>query len=82
MEEQNIELTKITETIEETESERWLRENCQDFSSIQDENGVDLQHLRENLALTPIERLRKKERAIHAIYHFRELNQQRNKGNI
>jgi hypothetical protein len=63
-----------TTEMEEDPTEKWIRENCQDFSSIQDENGIDLQHLRENLALTPLERLRRKERAIHALYKIRLLN--------
>jgi hypothetical protein len=64
----------------ETESERWLRENHQDFSQIQDENGMDLMRLRENLMLTPLERLRKAERFIHGVFRLRE-SLEKNKNN-
>jgi len=40
----------------------WCEEN-----QTQDENGVDLSHLRENLRLTPAERLEKHELARRAV---------------
>jgi len=38
-------------------------EQREDFASIQDENGVDLLHLRANLQLTPEQRLLRLESA-------------------
>ena len=41
----------------------------------QDENGIDLSLLRENLRLTPVERLRQHQRAlrnVRALQHARE----------
>jgi septin family protein len=67
---------ETVEAIEETESEKYLREYCQDFSKIEDENGMDLMRLRENLMLTPLERLRKAERFIHGVFRLRELREQ------
>jgi len=43
---------------------------CQ-ANQVQDENGVDLSHLRENLRLTPAERLRKLERALEGLAQAR-----------
>ena len=44
----------------------WCEEN-----QTQDENGMDLSHLRENLRLTPAERLRKLERALEGLAQVR-----------
>ena len=38
----------------------------------QDENGVDLSLIRENLRLTPTERLRKAEAALRSMIAFRD----------
>ena len=38
----------------------------------QDENGVDIGHLRENLRLTPLERLEKMERHMKAVLQTRK----------
>ncbi len=43
---------------------------CQ-ANQIQDENGIDISHLRENLRLTPAERLRKLERALEGLAQAR-----------
>lgn len=43
---------------------------CQ-ANQTQDENGMDLSHLRENLRLTPAERLRKLERALEGLAQVR-----------
>jgi hypothetical protein len=44
--------------------EDWIRANCGPHQyGEQDENGVDLSLIRENLKLTPTERLRKLDRA-------------------
>jgi hypothetical protein len=40
----------------------------------QDENGMDLSHLRENLRLTPAERVRKLERALEALSQVRPVS--------
>jgi len=56
MEEQKQPLSPMEELI------RWQEENPNVWGD-QDENGIDLAHLRENLKLTPAERLRQHERA-------------------
>jgi hypothetical protein len=44
--------------------ETWIRDNCGPHQyGEQDENGVDLSLIRENLRLPPIERLRKGDQA-------------------
>ena len=48
--------------------EEWLRQNPQPE---QDENGVDLTHLRENLRRTPSQRLEKLERTLEDLYALR-----------
>ncbi len=39
-----------------------------------DENGIDLSHLRENLKLTPRERVEKLQRAVAMVVKIRPLN--------
>ena len=41
----------------------------------QDENGMDLSHLRENLRLTQAERVRKLERALEALARVRPVSE-------
>ena len=48
---------------------KWQQENP-DVWGDQDENGVDLAHLRENLKLTPAERLRRLEAGRQTIQLF------------
>jgi hypothetical protein len=50
---------------------RWQEENPNVWGD-QDENGVDLARLRENLKLTPAERLRKHDLALSLALRFKE----------
>ena len=50
---------------------QWQQDNP-DVWGDQDENGVDLAHLRENLKLTPAERLRKHSRALSFARRLKE----------
>lgn len=53
--------------------EEWIRQNCGPHQyGEQDENGVDLSLIRANLTLTPIERLRKGDRATSDMLRLRK----------
>lgn len=46
----------------------WVEAN-----QVQDENGIDLSHLRENRRLNPAERLRKHERALQTVLEIKRV---------
>ncbi len=50
----------------------WLRYCGPDWYGEQDENGIDLSLIRENLRLTPLERIRKGDRARRQALRLRE----------
>jgi hypothetical protein len=57
-----MEAVKEIEEIDEDPTEKYLREYCQDFSKIQDENGVDLHHLWDKrMNYSPFQRVQKSE---------------------
>ena len=51
-----------------------------DFEPEQDENGIDLSHIRENLKLTPRERLAKLEKSLADLYILQQGMPARQKG--
>jgi hypothetical protein len=63
---------KIVETSEPTEAEMSFEEFVAwcEANPYHDENGIDLSHLRENLKLTPRERIQKLQNVVNALYHI------------
>ena len=66
------------------QAEEWIKQNCGPTNyGEQDENGVDLSLIRENLKLTPTQRLRKAEQArrgaLRLLEYGRKHRQQRQK---
>jgi len=54
-------------------AEEWIKNNCGPHQyGEQDENGVDLSLIRENLKLSPLERLRRGDRATTDVLWLRE----------
>ncbi len=52
----------------------WFKQNTRGFGE-QDEHGIDLSQLRENLKLTPTERFRKHQRALRNMLEVRRAGQ-------
>jgi len=50
----------------------WLKYCGPNWYGEQDENGIDLSLIRENLKLTPLERIRKAEAALDDVLKLRE----------